>query len=68
MGKHRIVLTVLSVVIAAFPLLAQEPNPTCNRCPATYIPKSELDAYMRRALEHHIMDQQVRSVDSGKCR
>jgi mannose-6-phosphate isomerase-like protein (cupin superfamily) len=68
MGKQRIILkaTVLSLVIAVFPLLAQEPHPTCNRCPATYIPKSELDAYTRRAIEHNIEDQQVRAVDIGK--
>jgi mannose-6-phosphate isomerase-like protein (cupin superfamily) len=68
MGKSRIILKsiVVSVVIAAFPLLAQEPHPTCNRCPATYIPKSELDAYTRRSIEHRIVDQQVRAVDVGK--
>ena len=69
MGKQRIIWKsiVLSVVIAAFPLLAQEPHPTCNRCPATYIPNSELDAYTRRAIEHKIVDQQVRAVDIGKA-
>ena len=68
MGKQRIVLqaAVLSVVMAAFPLLAQEPHPTCHRCSASYIPKSELDAYTRRALEHNIEDQQERAVDIGK--
>ena len=69
MGRQRIILKtiVLSVVIAAFPLLAQQPHPTCNRCPAAYIPKSELDAYTRRAIEHKIVDQQVRAVDIGKA-
>src|SRR5579864_1756679 len=57
---------VLSIVSAGLPLLAQEPNPTCNHCPATYIPKSELDAYTKRAIENKIVDQQVRSVDVGK--
>jgi Cupin len=49
-----------------FALLAQVPSPTCHHCVATYIPKSELDAYVRRAIEHNIIDQQVRSVDVGK--
>ena len=59
-------LLVLTVVIAVFPLLAQEPKPTCVHCSATYIPKSELDAYTERAIAHKIVDQQVRSVDLGK--
>jgi mannose-6-phosphate isomerase-like protein (cupin superfamily) len=59
-------LAIVSVVIAVFPLLAQDPKPTCVHCSATYIPKSELDAYTQRAIEHKIVDQQVRSVDLGK--
>jgi mannose-6-phosphate isomerase-like protein (cupin superfamily) len=58
----------LSAVIAVFPLLAQEvePKPTCNHCSAVYVPKSELDGYNQRAIEHKLVDQQVRSVDVGK--
>jgi mannose-6-phosphate isomerase-like protein (cupin superfamily) len=69
MQKQRIILEaiVLSVVAVTFPLLAQEPKPTCNRCSATYIPKSELDAYTKRAIESKLVDQQVRSVDLGKA-
>jgi len=61
-------IVVLSAAIAVFPLLAQEvePKPTCNRCSAVYIPKSELDGYNQRAIEHKLVDQQVRSVDVGK--
>src|ERR1700681_1694840 len=68
MQKKRITLevVVLGVVTIVFPLMAQEPNPTCNHCSATYIPKSELDAYTKRALENKLVDQQVRSVDIGK--
>jgi mannose-6-phosphate isomerase-like protein (cupin superfamily) len=70
MKIQRIALKVLvlSAVIAVFPLLAQEvePKPTCNHCSAVYIPKSELDAYNQRAIEHKLVDQQVRSVDVGK--
>ena len=59
---------VLSAMIAVFPLLAQEvePKPTCKLCSAVYVPKSELDAYNQRAIEHKLVDQQVRSVDVGK--
>jgi mannose-6-phosphate isomerase-like protein (cupin superfamily) len=47
-------------------LLAQDPKPTCNQCPATYINSSELQAYAKRAMENRLVDQQVRSVDVGK--
>jgi mannose-6-phosphate isomerase-like protein (cupin superfamily) len=69
MQKMRIMLNVvlLGVVTVAFPLLAQEPKPTCNHCSASYIPKSELDAYTKRAIESKLVDQQVRSVDIGKA-
>ncbi|PWU12156.1 MAG: hypothetical protein C5B51_01130, partial [Terriglobia bacterium] len=52
-----------------FTLLAQQggaPQPTCRQCPATYIPKSELDAYTAKAVKYNLVDQQVRSVDIGK--
>src|ERR1700676_2017072 len=70
MQIQKIVLKVLvlSAVIAVFPVLAQEvePKPTCNHCSAVYVPKSELDRYSQRAIEHKLVDQQVRSVDIGK--
>ena len=59
-------ILALSVVTIVFPVLAQEPKPTCNHCSATYLPKGELDAYNQRAIEHKLVDQQVRSVDIGK--
>src|ERR1700688_380065 len=61
-------VVMLSAVIAVFPVLAQEvePKPTCNHCSAVYVPKSELDGYNQRAIEHKLVDQQVRSVDVGK--
>ena len=65
--KIMLKIAVLGIFAAGFPLLAQEPKPTCNRCPATYIPKSELDAYTKRAIENKLVDQQVRSVDIGKA-
>ena len=52
--------------LVVFALLAQSPQPTCKQCQATYIPKSELDAYTAKAVKYNIVDQQVRSVDVGK--
>ena len=70
MKMQRMVMKVflLSAAVAAFPVLAQdvEPHPTCNHCAAVYVPKSELDAYNQRAIDHRLVDQQVRSVDVGK--
>src|ERR1039457_7546642 len=59
-------ILALSIVTVVFPALAQEPKSTCNHCSAVYIPKSELDAYNQRAIEHKLVDQQVRLVDVGK--
>ena len=69
MKKRRSLLIAMSFVIVsiAFPLLAQAPNPTCKHCSATYVPKSELDAYRQRAITNKIIDQQVRCVDIGKA-
>jgi mannose-6-phosphate isomerase-like protein (cupin superfamily) len=47
-------------------LLAQNPKPTCDQCPATYINSNELQAYAKRAMDNRLVDQQVRSVNVGK--
>jgi hypothetical protein len=60
-----IVLAILSAIGVSTRTAAQTPHPTCDHCPATYIPKSELDAYLQQAILHNLMDQQVRSVDVG---
>lgn len=40
--------------------------PTCHQCPATYINNSELQAYIKRAVDNNLVDQQVRSIDLGR--
>lgn len=62
--QHRIVRVVMIGALAAFALSAQQP--TCHNCPATYIERSELDTYAKRAKDNGLTDQQVRSVDLGK--
>jgi mannose-6-phosphate isomerase-like protein (cupin superfamily) len=57
---------MLVLVIVLLALQAQDTKPTCNRCSATYIDASELQAYVKRAIAGHLIDQQVRSVDIGK--
>ena len=57
---------LLGTSVAVVALMAQSPQPTCKHCQATYIPKSELDAYTAKAIKYNLVDQQVRSVDIGK--
>lgn len=60
----------LITLLAAAPLAAQQsdPQPTCKMCPGTYVPVSELDAYLKKAIAEKRIDQQVRDVDIGKAR
>ena len=63
------------LVAACFPaaLMAQEkvnptdPQPTCNMCPGTVIPLSELEAYTKKAMAERLIDQQMRDIDIGKA-
>jgi mannose-6-phosphate isomerase-like protein (cupin superfamily) len=64
MAKRMFVL--MAVVGAVTLLSAQEYQPTCKMCPGTYIAKSEIDAYAKRAVAQNLVDQQVRAVDIGR--
>jgi len=64
MRRPAVAFLVLAAAVAA--VAAQEVRPSCRMCPGTYIPKSEIDAYLKRAIERNITDQQVRSVDVGR--
>jgi mannose-6-phosphate isomerase-like protein (cupin superfamily) len=61
-----VLLGVSAVVLALSPVAAQDPNPTCKGCPASYIDAAEIEAYAARARAERIVDQQVRAVDVGK--
>ena len=56
---------VCALLFLAPMLLAQ--NPSCNKCSGTYIPASEVQAYVKRAPSDAVADQQVRAVDVGKA-
>ena len=65
-------LLLAAVAVAA---IAQEMKPTCEHCSATYISKSEIQAFLQRAPSlintragsaSDVADQQVRAVDIGK--
>src|SRR5213595_476663 len=44
-----------------------DPQPTCNMCPGTYIPRDELEAYTKKAIAEKLVDQQVRDIELGKA-
>ena len=58
----------VAIVVALVALSAQEKDyrPTCNMCPGTYVPNSEVQAYVKRAIANQLTDQQIRQVDIGK--
>ena len=65
---RRIVIGLVGVICAAGALVAQgDPQPTCKMCPGTYIPKSEVDAYIAKAVAENLIDQQARDIDIGKA-
>jgi mannose-6-phosphate isomerase-like protein (cupin superfamily) len=69
--KYRNSVSVTQFLFAALFVfvmpLQDTPRPTCNRCQATYVPNSELQAYLNRVpRDMMVSDQQVRAVDVGK--
>jgi mannose-6-phosphate isomerase-like protein (cupin superfamily) len=69
----RLLLACGAVVCVVAGMLAQakinptDPQPTCEMCPGTYIPLSELDAYTKKAIAERLNDQQVRDINIGKA-
>jgi mannose-6-phosphate isomerase-like protein (cupin superfamily) len=70
--KNFLFLVVATACFAA-PMMAQgkinptDPQPTCNMCPGTYIPLSELESYTKKAVAEKLTDQQVRDIEIGKA-
>jgi hypothetical protein len=64
MTRTLMALSACMVVLAS--VAAQDPQPTCRNCPASYIGYEELETYLKRAMAQGIIDQQVRAVDVGK--
>jgi mannose-6-phosphate isomerase-like protein (cupin superfamily) len=65
MNRQRITRNVLlGIITILFALSAQQP--TCNHCSASYISNDEVQAYLKRAEENGLVDQQSRAVDIGK--
>jgi mannose-6-phosphate isomerase-like protein (cupin superfamily) len=66
---RKVLMGVAAMILTLGALSAQEKEyrPTCNMCPGTYIPSSEVQAYVKRAIANKLTDQQVRQVDIGKA-
>ena len=63
--KRTLFISLFLTLLVA--IAAQEMKPTCNKCSATYIPKSEIDAYLQRVpAALMVSDQQVRALNIGK--
>ena len=58
---------VAAVLMAQGKINPTDPQPTCNMCPGTYIPLSELEAYTKKAMAEGLVDQQVRDIEIGKA-
>ena len=58
---------VVAVLMAQAKINPTDPQPTCNMCPGTYIPLSELEAYTKKAIAEKLVDQQVRDIEIGKA-
>jgi mannose-6-phosphate isomerase-like protein (cupin superfamily) len=61
---RKLMAGVLGVMFTLSMLSAQEP--TCKSCPGTYISVNEVQAYVKRAMDNNLVDQQIRAVDIGK--
>jgi mannose-6-phosphate isomerase-like protein (cupin superfamily) len=62
---RRVGVGAVAVLLA---LSAQDTQPSCNRCSATYVGNDEIQAYLKRvpAKEGVVRDQQIRALDAGK--
>jgi len=71
MKKFLLGLTIAAgfavLVMAQGKINPTDPQPTCNMCPGTYIPVSELEAYTKKAIAEKLIDQQVRDIEIGKA-
>src|SRR5262249_41485806 len=62
--RIAVLAAVLAVVVSA---QERDYQPTCNMCPGTYVASSEVQAYIKRAIDNKLIDQQIRKVEIGKA-
>jgi mannose-6-phosphate isomerase-like protein (cupin superfamily) len=61
---RKVMIGVACIMVGLPAVFAQQP--TCRSCPGTYIPNTEVQAYIKRAMQYNLVDQQIRAVDIGK--
>ena len=65
---RNVMLAAMAAACVAASMAAQgDPQPTCRMCPGTYIPKDEVDSYVKKAIAEKLTDQQMRDVEIGKA-
>jgi len=66
---RKVLMSTGAILLTLVVLSAQEKDyqPTCKMCPGTYVPNSEIQAYVKRAITNKLTDQQIRQVDIGKA-
>ena len=65
--KTFLIAAAAVAVIAGLYAQEKEYAPSCKMCPGTYVPNSEIQAYVKRGIANQLTDQQVRQVDIGKA-
>jgi len=60
---RKLMAGVLGLMFTLSMLSAQEP--TCKNCPGTYISVNEVQAYVKRAMDNNLVDQQIRAVEGA---
>ena len=63
--RKSIKMAGLGAIGVLFVLSAQQP--TCNKCNASYVSNEEIQAYLKRAQDNGLVDQQSRAVSIGKA-
>ena len=62
----RLASCILTIILL-MATVALGQSPTCTKCSSAYIPKSEVDTYIKNAIATKTIDQQIRAVDAGKA-
>jgi len=65
----NVLVAAAAIVFTLAVISAQEReySPTCAMCPGTYVPNTEIQAYVKRAIANQLTDQGIRQVDIGKA-
>jgi mannose-6-phosphate isomerase-like protein (cupin superfamily) len=64
--KHPFGIATAFVALCVTVAAQGDRRPTCRNCPSTYVPKSEVQAYVDRAIKNNLVDQQIRMIDIGR--